>query len=316
MDRNHERRVSDAASIRPPNFAMFGNDIVSRKSSAATTTTIMPETTIPHFSTAQRVESQRRPRPSSSGSVATDDLKRSLKRGESTGAMSTTSTDSRSQSSRWGSVISGLWSTRRRDSTTYSTYSGYDPKSPVKASFHRTDKLSQMVEEATLVDDVDVPPTSTRPATDTLRGTGTPRECKGHSREPSIRPDRTPDPTGAFESPVKTSINADDGVIDVDISFPDYMTTFESAISSPSSSGYLSTPGQNGLESFEQASRLCIDGDLPLNAAGWLNRYHPDFALQAIPLRRTLLSRSKHLSKPSPPHLLHTQSWAISTSVG
>ncbi|KAL6923709.1 hypothetical protein ACHAPO_008035 [Fusarium lateritium] len=304
MDRNHERRVSDAASIRPPNFAMFGNDIVSRKSSAATTTTIMPETTIPHFSTVQRVESQRRPRPSSSGSVATDDLKRSLKRGESTGAMSTTSTDSRSQSSRWGSVISGLWSTRRRDSTTYSTYSGYDPKSPVKASFHRTDKLSQMVEEATLVDDADAPPTSTRPATDSLRGTGAPRECKGHSREPSIRPDRTPDPTGAFESPVKTSINADDGVIDVDISFPDYMTTFESAISSPSSSGYLSTPGiQNGLESFEQASRLCIDGDLPLNAAGWLNRYHPDFALQAIPPQEDLIEQIKASlqAEPTPP---------------
>ncbi|KAJ9423767.1 folliculin-interacting protein N-terminus-domain-containing protein [Fusarium oxysporum] len=305
MDRNHERRVSDAASIRPPNFAMFGNDVVSRKSSAATTTTIMPETTIPHFSTAQRVESQRRPRPSSSGSVATDDLKRSLKRGESTGAMSNASSDSRSQSSRWGSVISGLWSTRRRDSTSYSTYSGYDPKSPTKASIHRTDKLSQMVEEASLADNPNAPsPSARRPSTDALKGTGTPRECKGHSREPSIRPDRTPDPNGAFESPVKTSINADDGVIDVDISFPDYMTSFESAISSPSSSGYLSTPGlQSGLESFEQASRLCIDGDLPLNAAGWLNRYHPDFALQAIPPQEDLMLQIKASlqAEPTPP---------------
>ncbi|KAH7238568.1 folliculin-interacting protein N-terminus-domain-containing protein [Fusarium tricinctum] len=305
MDRNHERRVSDAASIRPPNFAMFGNDIVSRKSSAATTTTVMPETTMPHFSTAQRVESQRRPRPSSSGSVATDDLKRSLKRGESTGAMSNASSDSRSQSSRWGSVISGLWSTRRRDSTSYSTYSGYDPKSPTKASFHRTDKLSQMVEEATLAENTSAPSSSARrPSTDALRGTGTPRDFKGHSREPSIRPDRTPDPNGAFESPVKTSINADDGIIDVDISFPDYMTSFESAISSPSSSGYLSTPGiQSGLESFEQASRLCVDGDLPLNAAGWLNRYHPDFALQAIPPQEDLMEQIKASlqAEPTPP---------------
>ncbi|EWG45686.1 hypothetical protein FVEG_06384 [Fusarium verticillioides 7600] len=307
MDRNHERRVSDAASIRPPNLAMFGNDVVSRKSSAATTTTIMPETTIPHFSTAQRVESQRRPRPSSSGSVATDDLKRSLKRGESTGAMSNASSDARSQSSRWGSVIGALWnsSTRRRDSTSYSTYGGYDPKSPTKASFHRGDKLSQMVEEVSLADNSSAPsPSARRPSTDALKGTGTPRECKGHSREPSIRPDRTPDPNGAFESPVKTSINADDGVIDVDISFPDYMTSFESAISSPSSSGYLSTPGlQSGLESFEQASRLCIDGDLPLNAAGWLNRYHPDFALQAIPPQEDLMVQIKASlqAEPTPP---------------
>ncbi|KAI1014901.1 hypothetical protein LB503_003594 [Fusarium chuoi] len=305
MDRNHERRVSDAASIRPPNFAMFGNDVVSRKSSAATTTTIMPETTIPHFSTAQRVESQRRPRPSSSGSVATDDLKRSLKRGESTGALSNASSDSRSQSSRWGSVIGALWNNRRRDSASFSTYSGYDPKSPTKASFHRADKLSQMVEETSLADNPSAPsPPDRRPSTDALKGTGTPRECKGHSREPSIRPDRTPDPNGAFESPVKTSINADDGVIDVDISFPDYMTSFESAISSPSSSGYLSTPGlQSGLESFEQASRLCIDGDLPLNAAGWLNRYHPDFALQAIPPQEDLMVQIKASlqAEPTPP---------------
>ncbi|KAI1034058.1 hypothetical protein LB505_003177 [Fusarium chuoi] len=305
MDRNHERRVSDAASIRPPNFAMFGNDVVSRKSSAATTTTIMPETTIPHFSTAQRVESQRRPRPSSSGSVATDDLKRSLKRGESTGALSNAGSDSRSQSSRWGSVIGALWNNRRRDSASFSTYSGYDPKSPTKASFHRADKLSQMVEETSLADNPSAPsPPDRRPSTDALKGTGTPRECKGHSREPSIRPDRTPDPNGAFESPVKTSINADDGVIDVDISFPDYMTSFESAISSPSSSGYLSTPGlQSGLESFEQASRLCIDGDLPLNAAGWLNRYHPDFALQAIPPQEDLMVQIKASlqAEPTPP---------------
>ncbi|KAF5004509.1 hypothetical protein FDECE_8993 [Fusarium decemcellulare] len=293
MDRNHERRVSDATSIRPSNFTMFSNDVVSRKSSAATTTTVMPETTMPHFSTIQRVDTHsRRPRPSSSGSVATDDLKRSLKRGESTGAMSNASSDSRSQSSRWGSVISGLWSARRRDSTSLSSYGPVDPKSPTKAAFHRTDKLSQMVEEVSF-DNTNPTSSDPRPSTD-VRGTGTPRECKGHSREPSIRPDRTPDPNGAFESPVKTSINADDGVIDVDISFPDYMTSFESAISSPSSSGYLSTPGlQGGLDSFEQASRLCIDGDLPLNAAGWLNRYHPDFAVQAIPPQEDLIEQIK-----------------------
>ncbi|RSL87733.1 hypothetical protein BHE90_004519 [Fusarium euwallaceae] len=301
MDRNHERRVSDAASIRPSNFGMFGSDMVSRKSSAATTTTVLPETTVPHFSTIQRVDTHRRPRPSSSGSVATDDLKRSLKRGESTGGMSNASSDSRSQSSRWGSVISGLWSTRRRDSTTLSSYGPVDPKSPTKQAFPRSDKLSQMVEEVTLGEDVHAPSSSAaRPSTE-VRETGTPRECKGHSREPSIRPERTPDPNGAFESPVKTSINADDGVIDVDISFPDYMTSFESAISSPSSSGYLSTPGfQGGLDSFEQASRLCIDGDLPLNAAGWLNRYHPDFAVQAIPPQEDLMEQVKASLRAEP----------------
>lgn len=303
MDRNHERRVSDAASIRPSNLPISGNDFMSRKSSAATTTTVMPETTMPHFSTAQRGDNRRRPRPSSSGSVAADDLKRSLKRGESTGQMSNASNDSRSQSSRWGSVISGLWSARRRDSTTLSSYSQGDPKSPTKQAFHRPDKLSQMVEEAATLSELNA--TSSNGPRQSMDGrqAGTPRDFEGRNREPSLRPERTPDPNGAFESPVKTSINADDGIIDVDIPFPDYMTSFESAISSPSSSGYLSTPGiPGGLDSFEQVSRLCVDGDLPLNAAGWLNRYHPDFALQAIPPQEDLLEqvRASLRAEPTP----------------
>ncbi|KAH8165224.1 hypothetical protein CIB48_g3001 [Xylaria polymorpha] len=109
----------------------------------------------------------------------------------------------------------------------------------------------------------------------------TPRKQVVKQLEPQTR---VPNPSGAFESPVKTSINNDDGVIDVDVQFPDYLTSFETAVSSPSSSGYLSTPGLgSALDSFEQFSRLAIDGDAPLNVAGWLQSYHSDFTLQAIP---------------------------------
>ncbi|KAJ8123037.1 hypothetical protein ONZ43_g916 [Nemania bipapillata] len=112
---------------------------------------------------------------------------------------------------------------------------------------------------------------------------------------------RIPDPSGAFESPVKTSINNDDGIIDVDVQFPDYLTSFETAVSSPSSSGYLSTPGLgSGLDSFEQFSRLAIDGDAPLNVAGWLQSYHPDFTLQAIHPQKDLLSQVRESLKAEP----------------
>jgi hypothetical protein len=112
--------------------------------------------------------------------------------------------------------------------------------------------------------------------------------------EVAMKPKRTPDPTGAYESPVKTSINVEDGVIDVDVPFPDYLASFESAISSPSSSGFLSTPGLgSGLDAFEQASRASIDGDIPLNVAGWLQKYHPDFILQALPAQNDLMDQSK-----------------------
>ncbi|KAM3453982.1 hypothetical protein MY5147_007078 [Beauveria neobassiana] len=204
MDRNHQRRASDAASIRTTNLPMAGSDLGTRKSSAATTATITQEPTMPHFTGFQRGESHLRHRPGSSSSFAADDLKRSLKRGESN-----------------------------------------------RASFSQAD--------------------------------------------------RTPDPTGVFESPVKTSINPEDGIIDVDVPFPDYIASFESAISSPSSSGYLSTPGlPSNLDFFEQSARITIDGDTPLNAAGWLSRFHPDFSLQAIPPQDNLLEKVKAAMRAEP----------------
>ena len=125
--------------------------------------------------------------------------------------------------------------------------------------------------------------------------------------------DRTPDPNSAYQSPVKTSINPEDGVIDVDIPFPDYITSFETAVSSPSSSGYLSTPGFGmGLDGFEQVSRMVVDGDLPMNVAGYLQRYHQDFVLQAIPPQNDLMEQVKQSlrSEPTPfiPHLQPTES--------
>jgi hypothetical protein len=107
---------------------------------------------------------------------------------------------------------------------------------------------------------------------------------------------------------VKTSINEDDGVIDVDFPFPDYITSFESAISSPSSSGYLSTPGiAGGLDSFEHLARLSADGDQTLNAAGWLSQFHPDFTLQAIPPQDDLIDQVKATlrSEPTPRYAVH-----------
>jgi hypothetical protein len=97
-------------------------------------------------------------------------------------------------------------------------------------------------------------------------------------------------PEGAYESVVKTSINEEDGVIDIDVPLPDFFTSsFGSTMSSPSSSGYLSTQGFGpGLEGFEHYSRSGPDADASINVGGWLPRYHPDFVLQAIPAQESL----------------------------
>ena len=307
IDHNHQRRASDAASIRTMNLPMPGNDLVSRKSSAATTTTITPEPTMPHFTSLQRGESQLRQRPGSSGSFAADDLKRSLKRGESNASISTTSSRPPSSGLKWGNLVSGLWSPRRRDSVESTDASVVsDVKSPARATFSRPDRLSEMVQEGAALEEIAEPDTqSSRQSTD-VRGTTTPPGSNARGRPSFSQADRTPDPTGAYESPVKTSINPDDGIIDVDVPFPDYIASFESAISSPSSSGYLSTPGLMGsMDLFEQSARITIDGDTPLNAAGWLSRFHPDFAVQAIPSQEGLYDKVKAAmrAEPTPPPL-------------
>lgn len=117
--------------------------------------------------------------------------------------------------------------------------------------------------------------------------------------------ERKPDPTGAFESPVKTTINPDDGIIDIEVPFPDFMSSFETAVSSPSSSGYLSNPGLSGLESFEQACRVAVDGDLPMNVAGWLQSYHPDFIVQTIPPQNDLIEQIKSSLRAEPTPFTH-----------
>ena len=320
IERGHERRVSDAISVRSSNFPVPGSDLVTRKSSAATTTTVTPEATIPHFSTHHRVESFSQVRPDSSSSTAADDLKRSLQRGDNTSRHSMDSTDSRAGSG-WGSVISGLWGgTRRRDSATMSPHTSQSngsrdsmPTSPAKRSLRGGEPSSSRVSQdvRTLQSPVLGQPTvlGGPMAADSPRTPHPADDSQDPSEQSTVAepPERIPDPSGAFESPVKTSINAD-GVIEVDVPFPDYITSFETAVSSPSSSGYLSTPGLgNSFDAFEQSCRVAIDGDAPLNAAGWLQHYHPDFTLQAIPPQEDgdLLEQVRASMRAEPSPTLH-----------
>ncbi|KAK3353116.1 folliculin-interacting protein N-terminus-domain-containing protein [Lasiosphaeria hispida] len=321
MDSRHERRASDAASIRTSHLPIRGSDPTTRKSSAATTATITPETSVPHFSTAHRADVFSHGRPSSSNSTAADDLKR-LTREDGVGSHSG---GEPRQGSRWG-IISGLWATRRRDSGAPSLkaqgsndrqYGNYD--SPTKLGFSSPARPSKVVLEN------EQPRTAgEQPGISQGSRVGQGGEAQPPPREvgngsgfaeptdsvPKIQ--RTPDPSGAFESPVKTSINISDGVIDVDVPFPDYITSFETAVSSPSSSGYLSTPGfGTGFDAFEQSCRVAVDGDVPVNAAGWLQHYHPDFVLQALPTPQDDLMeqiKASMRAEPSPAWLPHTAS--------
>jgi len=292
---HHDRRISDAASLKTANLPIPGSDIGTRKSSAATTSTVTPITTMPHFSTRRPVRGTGpAPRPGSSGSLATDDLMRSLKRGDSTGQYSTTSSDSQAQNSKWGSMISGFWGSKRRESTTTSsppTIDGLEINDPHYKDYSQSrNKLVEMVEEANvgpLVKASIQPEREMRKSESGSAETAKPESDAGGEEvtEQTVQNhERIPDPSGDYQSPVKTTIDSTNGIIDIDVPLPEYLS-FETAVSSPSSSGYsFSTPGfGNGMEGFEHYSRAGPDADTTMNVGGWMPRYNPDFALQAVP---------------------------------
>ncbi|CZT07369.1 uncharacterized protein RAG0_12855 [Rhynchosporium agropyri] len=309
---HHERRTSDATSLKTANLPIPGSDLKTRKSSAATTFTATPMTTMPHLTARRSTRGTGPiPRPGSSGSLATEDLLRSLKKGDSTGHYSTASTDSQAQNFRWGSMF-GSWSYKRQDSTAFTSVeptppddldihnSQYKGESPLKKN-----KLVEMVDEVTRNS---LQKTKTQQERELRKSeSGSASTAKPDDEQADDTPEhiihvaeRVADPSGAFESPVKSSINHDDGVIDIDIPLPDFLS-FESAVSSPSSSGYLSTPGHgNGMDYFENHSRSGPDVETTMNVGGWLPRYHPDFVLQAIPVQTDILEEVKASMRAEP----------------
>jgi hypothetical protein len=305
---HHDRRTSDAASIRTANLPIPGSDIGTRKSGAATASTMTPVPTMPHFSTRRPVRGTGpAPSPGSSGSLATEDLMRSLKRDDGTGYYSNASTDSRGQASRWGSMISGFWgSSKRRGSTATTSPPPIDELviNDPQYKGRNGNKLQEMVNEVSGT-------SSTRPTRrerevheSDSRSTETARqESEAGGDEVTEQAvhihERIPDPSGAYESPVKTSIK--DGIIDIDVPLPEYLS-FETAVSSPSSSGYsFSTPGfGNGMEGFEHYGQTGPDANTTMNVGGWLPRYNPDFALQATPAQQDLLEEIKESMRNEP----------------
>jgi hypothetical protein len=103
----------------------------------------------------------------------------------------------------------------------------------------------------------------------------------GSSGVPASKARPIPERPRQFDLDLKLSVNTKDGVIDVDIPLPD----FGSPLHSPLLGGYTSTSSQQGSSYGETSAFSLSHGeapDQPVNAAGWLKQFHPDFAVQAI----------------------------------
>ncbi|KAF2009989.1 hypothetical protein BU24DRAFT_68872 [Aaosphaeria arxii CBS 175.79] len=267
------------------------SDSAASKSGSATTSTATPENNIPvaHFA-LPRTKSSGPPaenRPESSDSLASANLMNTLQR-SNTGHISNRSTDS-GNTSRWSGFMS-FWNGGRRESSTdhsdflQSTDDGLGVPHFGFAGERRRSQLEQMVHELSMdqetFDESDAFDSSNLDNSTTADGSPETYPMGGSSGMPASAARPIPERPKTFDSTLKLSINEKDGVIDVDIPLPD----FGSPLQSPLLGGYGSASSQQG-SSFGETSILSMpycEPDQPVNAAGWLKQFHPDFAIQAI----------------------------------
>ena len=313
----HSRRTSDARSIRTLPLPITSNSAINRKSSTTTTATVTPDPAVPvpHFSSYSKepwLGTSAEPRPGSSGSLASLSLKHTLSRSESNDRVPTTG----SQSSRgWGSLVSGFWSVRRTSSTddsdaTASSQEGLGisgvPNGP--SGSRSTNKLTQMVEEveASRAREGETP--TSRSPSDPIALVGSPEKIVGyHLSDQSTTPAKNiPGRPKLEHFPVKLSIDESDGVIDVDIPMSNsYASSYASSLNSPigSQTAASSFNDRGPLHTRPQMLDPTSTGSEPaIDIAGWLKKYHQDFALQAVRPYNALKEEIKRSMRAEPYH--------------
>ncbi|KAL8935326.1 MAG: hypothetical protein Q9216_005484 [Gyalolechia sp. 2 TL-2023] len=294
----HFRRASNARSIMTPALPIVTTAESTRKSSTTTTSTIAPETAVPvaHFSNATHdplMGTTPVPRPGSSGSLASLSLQHTLHRSESNDH-SNSSTGSQSFG-RWGSMMSGFWSSRRESSTDESEcisrsaeglgISGVT-KMPGQSNYAGT--LERMVEEAEVVSHPtrqsrngdQYPPAFSSPDRNHESSAG--EAVVGSATQARAIPERPK----AENLPVKLSVDDNDGIIDVQLPASySYSSSFGSSIGSIGQS-HTAASSFNERSSIYTRSpskeRTQHISESPAHVAGWLEEYSQDFSLQAV----------------------------------
>ena len=277
---SHARRTSDARSIRSLALPIPQSSSHTRKSSISTDATAIAGGDVPvaHFSGTipYRGGTTPTPRPGSSGSLASLSLKRTLSRSDSSGLSPTSPS-----TSRWGSMLSGFWTTRRGSST-----EGTDPMASSQdglgisgisysTSPRSPKKLERMVEEAASSSVVK------ESVGDTLRGPPSPENITEATPAKDIPEREKPE-----EFPLKLSVDTSDGVIDIDLPPSNsYPSSYGSSTNSQHPA-HVSSNSYNDQTAFHAriaaANSLSAKENSAVDVAGWLKRYQPDFALQAV----------------------------------
>ncbi|KAJ5205714.1 hypothetical protein N7491_003659 [Penicillium cf. griseofulvum] len=305
------RRGSDARSIKPPGANIHPKDARAMNTSGATTSMITQSSTVPvpHFTSQPSHSTQARTERSATegnDSLASETLLKSLQRSDSS-AVSTNGSVS-SAGGRWGGIFSGLWSSRQGSSTESSE--PYPPSEARKRSASTisgparrgSTTLTQMVKEVTENEDEHRPETAPSgnisiPAA----SAAAPHNTQAASPEPSSLTSQV------RESPLKLSVRADEGVVDVDLPLPGFMSlssSGDSTIASPKKTR-TSVTSMDAIASTHSSGSgfpgIMKDSDGPTaHVAGWLKSFHEDFSLQAVRPYASLEAEIKRAMRAEP----------------
>lgn len=289
------RRGSDARSIRTlnPNIQPRDHRVQSVSGATISMTTQSSTVPVPHFSSQQTRSSQGgsdRSGPDTNESLASENLLKNLQRSDSS-AMSTNGSLP-TAGGRWGGLFSGLWSSRHETSTDGTDY--FSPSAARKRSVSTipgpavrgAPTLGQMVKEVT-EDETEhehgLETTFSGNISIPAASTDVPHSPRDETTEPSSLTSQ------ARESPLKMSVRAEEGVVDVDLPLPGFLSlssSDDSTIASPKKTR-TSVTSMDILGSTH-SSGSGFHGPLKENdgpashVAGWLRMFHEDFTLQAV----------------------------------
>ena len=282
------RKNPETPSVRTATLPMPMNENALRKSSTATVSTATPSQPAPtvHFARNSQEETtyvKAWDPPDSRDRSASSELALQLHRSRS--SFSANEGLSSTASSRWGSLISGvsgLWSAKsdspakKPDHTDVS--SGTTPESPIAprpdTRATSTDKspsrLEEMAEEVgrPVIESIDMPPSL---------------------GELQIIPTVDDPPLHKILPSPRLAVDDGDGVVDVEIPLPGFLS-IGSSLSSPPPQGIQNRSSMTSLDGHSSLHSVASQRNLKqssrrqaqTNVAGFLKRYHQDFALQAV----------------------------------
>ncbi|KAL1977403.1 hypothetical protein VTN31DRAFT_262 [Thermomyces dupontii] len=313
----HNRRDSDVRSIRTASFAINGSD--GRTTATTSTTTNSSAMPVPHFATRQRQAYDRRSSGDGDGddSYASAKLLQNLRRSEASGNYSEQNTFT--GGSRWmGNLLTGFWSSRTaaRPTTRAGLTGGHRRGSAPAAAAPRPTEGTARKPSIKETEPQQSPTVNSPTAPSSTETISIPTASSTLPRRTSVEQE---DDEGdsqannrAKESPLKLSVQEDDGVVDVELPLRGFVSSFSSAGSALTSprktraSGTSVDAGSSSYSSYSSNYFSLRDNDSTpnINVAGWLKAFHEDFLLQAVRPYAGLEADIKRamLNEPTPPN--------------